>query len=43
MRATVGKCMMDSTADHAPVRLRERTRQSIHASVDPRRRWHGAA
>jgi cytosine/adenosine deaminase-related metal-dependent hydrolase len=44
MRATVGKCMMDSADDdHVPVRLRERTRESIDESAALRRRWDGAA
>jgi 5-methylthioadenosine/S-adenosylhomocysteine deaminase len=43
MRATVGKCMMDSTDDdHVPSRLRERTRESIDESTALRRRWEGA-
>ena len=44
LRATVGKCMMDSADDdHVPVRLRERTRESIDESAALRRRWDGAA
>ena len=42
LRATIGKCMMDSDAQ-APRRLRERTRDSIDESVAIRKRWHGAA
>jgi 5-methylthioadenosine/S-adenosylhomocysteine deaminase len=42
LRATVGKCMMDSD-DDVPSRLRERTRDSIDESVALRRRWQGAA
>jgi 5-methylthioadenosine/S-adenosylhomocysteine deaminase len=42
LRATVGKCMMDSN-DEAPARLRERTRDSIDESVALRQRWEGAA
>src|SRR4029453_12476777 len=42
LRATVGKCMMDSD-DEVPARLRERTRDSIDESVALRRRWEGAA
>jgi 5-methylthioadenosine/S-adenosylhomocysteine deaminase len=42
LRATVGKCMMDSD-DQVPARLQEKTRDSIDESVDLRRRWHGAA
>jgi 5-methylthioadenosine/S-adenosylhomocysteine deaminase len=44
LRATVGKCMMDSADDdHVPGRLRERTRDSIDESTALRRRWEGAA
>ncbi len=44
LRATVGKCMMDSADDdHVPARLRERTRESIDESAALRRRWDGAA
>jgi 5-methylthioadenosine/S-adenosylhomocysteine deaminase len=44
LRATVGKCMMDSNDDdNVPARLRERTRDSIDESIDLRRRWNGAA
>jgi len=42
LRATIGKCMMDSAAD-APARLREETQASIDESVAIRQRWHGAA
>jgi 5-methylthioadenosine/S-adenosylhomocysteine deaminase len=42
LRATIGKCMMDSAAD-APARLREATRASIDESVAIHKRWDGAA
>lgn len=42
LRATVGKCMMDSDAE-APPRLREDTRASIAESLALQKRWHGAA
>jgi 5-methylthioadenosine/S-adenosylhomocysteine deaminase len=42
LRATIGKCMMDSAGD-VPARLREETRASIDESVSIRRRWDGAA
>jgi 5-methylthioadenosine/S-adenosylhomocysteine deaminase len=42
MRATVGKCMMDSP-DGVPPRLREDMRGSIDESLALRARWHGAA
>ena len=42
LRATIGKCMMDSAVD-APPRLREDTRSSIDESVAIRKRWDGAA
>jgi 5-methylthioadenosine/S-adenosylhomocysteine deaminase len=42
LRATIGKCMMDSAAD-VPARLQEETRASIDESVSLRRRWDGAA
>ena len=42
LRATVGKCMMDF-ADDAPVRLKEKTRDSIDESLALRRRWEGKA
>jgi len=41
LRATVGKCMMDSD-DNVPRRLREETQVSIDQSLDLWRRWHGA-
>jgi 5-methylthioadenosine/S-adenosylhomocysteine deaminase len=41
LRATIGKCMMDSDAQ-APKRLQEETRRSIDESVAIRKRWHGA-
>jgi 5-methylthioadenosine/S-adenosylhomocysteine deaminase len=42
LRATVGKCMMDSD-DDVPSRLREDTQRSIDESVALRKRWEGAA
>jgi 5-methylthioadenosine/S-adenosylhomocysteine deaminase len=42
MRATVGKCMMDSE-DKVPARLREETARSIDESVALIKRWDGAA
>jgi 5-methylthioadenosine/S-adenosylhomocysteine deaminase len=42
LRATVGKCMMDSD-DGVPARLREETQRSIDESVALIRRWEGAA
>jgi len=42
LRATIGKCMMDSAAE-APARLREDTRASIDESVAIHKRLHGAA
>ncbi len=42
LRATVGKCMMDSDSE-VPARLREQTLQSIDESVALHKRWHGAA
>ena len=42
MRATVGKCMMDSDRD-VPPRLQERTQASIDESLALKKRWHGAA
>lgn len=42
LRATVGKCMMDSDRD-VPPRLREQTRASIDESVALRQRWDGKA
>jgi len=41
LRATIGKCMMDSDAE-VPKRLQEATRASIDESVAIRRRWDGA-
>jgi cytosine/adenosine deaminase-related metal-dependent hydrolase len=40
LRATIGKCMMDSAPD-APPRLREATAASIDESLALIRRWHG--
>ncbi len=40
LRATIGKCMMDSDAE-VPRRLREETRASIEESLALRQRWHG--
>jgi cytosine/adenosine deaminase-related metal-dependent hydrolase len=42
LRATVGKCMMDSD-DNVPPRLREETLRSIDESMSLRTRWDGAA
>ncbi len=42
LRATVGKCMMDSDRE-VPPRLQERTRASIDESLALKQRWHGAA
>ncbi len=42
LRATVGKCMMDSD-DEVPARLQEETQHSIDESVALRKRWEGAA
>jgi 5-methylthioadenosine/S-adenosylhomocysteine deaminase len=42
LRATVGKCMMDS-ADDAPRRLQEKAQASIDESLALRKRWNGAA
>jgi 5-methylthioadenosine/S-adenosylhomocysteine deaminase len=42
MRATVGKCMMDSN-DEVPERLQEQTQRSIDESLALRARWEGAA
>src|SRR5262244_4362805 len=42
IRATIGKCMMDSNHE-APPRLQEPTRTSIDESLSLRKRWHGAA
>jgi 5-methylthioadenosine/S-adenosylhomocysteine deaminase len=41
LRATIGKCMMDS-ADDAPARLREPTQMSIDESVAIHKRWKNA-
>jgi 5-methylthioadenosine/S-adenosylhomocysteine deaminase len=41
LRATIGKCMMDSDND-APRRLREETGRSIDESLALKQRWHGA-
>ncbi len=42
LRATVGKCMMDSD-NQVPKRLLEQTTRSIDESVALRKRWDGAA
>ena len=42
LRATVGKCMMDSDRE-VPARLQERTQDSIDDSLALKKRWHGAA
>jgi 5-methylthioadenosine/S-adenosylhomocysteine deaminase len=42
LRATVGKCMMDSDRE-VPARLQERTQASIDESLALMKRWHGAA
>ncbi len=42
IRATIGKCMMDSDAQ-VPARLQEPTRGSIDESLALARRWNGAA
>src|SRR6185503_14982867 len=42
LRATVGKCMMDSD-NQVPLRLQERTQASIDESLALKQRWHGAA
>ena len=42
LRATIGKCMMDGSAQ-VPARLREDTRASIDESVAIRKRWDGAS
>ena len=42
MRATIGKCMMDS-AGEAPARLHESTQASLDESVALIKRWKGAA
>jgi len=41
IRATIGKCLMDSAAD-APARLQETTAASLDESHALRERWHGA-
>jgi 5-methylthioadenosine/S-adenosylhomocysteine deaminase len=45
LRATVGKCMMDSASgsDGVPARLQERTQSSIDESLALRQRWDGKA
>jgi 5-methylthioadenosine/S-adenosylhomocysteine deaminase len=43
MRATIGKCMMDSAGDDVPKRLREETQASVEESMALARRWNGAA
>jgi 5-methylthioadenosine/S-adenosylhomocysteine deaminase len=42
LRATVGKCMMDSDRE-VPRRLQEQTQASIDESLALMKRWHGAA
>ena len=42
LRATVGKCMMDSDRE-VPSRLQEQTTRSVDESLALMRRWHGAA
>jgi len=42
IRATIGKCMMDFSAD-APRRLQEPTEASVDESLAIRKRWDGAA
>ena len=42
LRATVGKCMMDSDYE-VPRRLQEGTQASIDESLALKKRWHGAA
>ena len=41
IRATIGKCMMDSDVQ-VPRRLQEETRNSIDDSIAIRKQWHGA-
>src|SRR5947207_9674717 len=41
LRATIGKCMMDSAAE-VPQRLQERTQASLDESVAIHERWNGA-
>jgi 5-methylthioadenosine/S-adenosylhomocysteine deaminase len=43
LRATIGKCMMDSADAQVPPRLREQTQASIDESLAIVKRWHGAA
>jgi 5-methylthioadenosine/S-adenosylhomocysteine deaminase len=42
LRATIGRCMMDSDTE-VPPRLQERTQASIDESLAIGKRWHGAA
>jgi 5-methylthioadenosine/S-adenosylhomocysteine deaminase len=42
LRATIGKCMMDSSPE-APKRLQEDAHRSLDESLALRKRWHGAA
>jgi 5-methylthioadenosine/S-adenosylhomocysteine deaminase len=42
LRATIGKCMMDSAAE-VPKRLQEETARSIDESLALKKRWHGHA
>jgi cytosine/adenosine deaminase-related metal-dependent hydrolase len=42
LRATIGKCMMDSGGD-VPARLKEDTQASLTESLALRKRWDGAA
>ena len=42
LRATIGKCMMDSDAE-VPRRLREHTKASVDESLALHARWNGAA
>jgi cytosine/adenosine deaminase-related metal-dependent hydrolase len=42
LRATIGKCMMDSAME-VPARLRERTQASLDESLAIRARWDGTA
>ena len=42
LRASIGKCMMDSAGD-APTRLQEQTSRSIDESLALKKRWDGAA
>ncbi len=43
IRATVGKCLMDSPSADAPARLRENHKRGIDASLALHKRWHGEA